>query len=86
MAQVPAAALVFGDDGPRVAVVDGDEAVRFHKVSIARDNGSTVDLASGVSPGDKVVLNISDQIDAGEKVRPIDDESRLATAAPPTLR
>jgi RND family efflux transporter MFP subunit len=86
MAQVPAAALVFGDDGPRVAVVDGDDAVRFHKVSIARDNGSTVDLASGVSPGDKVVLNISDQIDAGEKVRPIDDESRLATAAPPALR
>jgi RND family efflux transporter MFP subunit len=81
MAEVPAAALVFRDDGPHVAVVDGDDAVRFHKVSIERDNGSTVDLASGVSPGDKVVLNIDDQIAAGEKVRPIDDESRLAAAA-----
>jgi hypothetical protein len=35
---------------------------------IARDNGSLVELASGVQPGDKLVLNISSQIASGQKV------------------
>jgi hypothetical protein len=37
-------------------------------VVIARDNGSLVELASGVRPGDKLVLNISSQIAAGQTV------------------
>ena len=36
--------------------------------TIARDNGSLVELASGVKPGDRLVLNISSQIAAGQKV------------------
>jgi RND family efflux transporter MFP subunit len=82
-AQVPAAALVARAAGPQVAVVNGDDTVQFRNVSIARDNGNTVDLASGVAPGDKVVLNISSQIAAGQKVRPGADGSHLANAHPP---
>ena len=37
-------------------------------VTIARDNGSLVELASGVKPGDRLVLNISSQIAAGQTV------------------
>lgn len=66
--QVPAAALVFRPSGPVVAVVGDDNRVSFHKVTIARDNGDTVDLSSGVAAGDKIVLNISSQIAEGEEV------------------
>jgi multidrug efflux pump subunit AcrA (membrane-fusion protein) len=69
-AQVPAAALVFRTAGPQVAVVGSDDTVRFRSVSIARDDGSTVGLSSGVEPGDRVVLNLSSQVADGQKVRP----------------
>jgi RND family efflux transporter MFP subunit len=83
MAQVPAAALVFRAAGPQVAVMTGSDTVEFRDVSIARDDGNTVELASGVAPGDRVVLNISSQIAAGQKVRPSGDGSHLADAEPP---
>lgn len=67
--QVPAAALVFQAGGPKVAVVDSDGAVHFRAVTIARDDGDRVELSSGVSDDDRLVLNISNQIVDGEKVR-----------------
>jgi RND family efflux transporter MFP subunit len=80
-AQVPAAALVARPAGPQVAVVADDDTVQFRDVSIARDDGKTIDLASGVTPGDRVILNISSQIVAGQKVRPSAD-SHFAGAPP----
>jgi RND family efflux transporter MFP subunit len=66
--QVPAAALVFRAKGPHVALIDPEGRVRFRKVTIARDQGNVVELGSGVSPGDKVALNISSLIAEGELV------------------
>ena len=68
LVQVPAAALVFRSNGPQVAVVDGASRVSFRKVTIARDDGNMVEIGSGVSPGDKVALNISSQISDGQAV------------------
>jgi RND family efflux transporter MFP subunit len=73
MSQVPAAALLFGSQGPRVALVDGDATVRFRAVTIGRDDGDKVELSSGVSNGDRLVLNISNQIFEGEQVRVSND-------------
>lgn len=74
--QVPAAVLVFRSDGPEVAVVDKEDKVSFHKVKIVRDNGNTVDIASGIDVGDRVVLNISNQITDGEKVAVSEEKER----------
>ena len=74
MSQVPAATLVFGAAGPKVAVVASDGTVRFKPVTIGRDDGDKVELSSGVAAGDRLVLNISNQITEGEKVRVSDDE------------
>jgi RND family efflux transporter MFP subunit len=68
LVEVPAAALIFRASGTQVAQVDASGKVRFADVVIARDNGSLVELASGVKPGDKLVLNISSQIAAGQTV------------------
>ncbi len=69
LVEVPAAALIFRASGTQVAQVDADNKIRFVNVAIARDNGSVVELASGARPGDKLVLNISSQISAGQTVR-----------------
>jgi RND family efflux transporter MFP subunit len=81
VSQVPAAALVFGVSGPQVAIVGSNDTVEFRNVSIARDNGGVVELASGVRPGEKVALNISSQIADGQKVRLSTDDGDVASVA-----
>jgi len=66
--QVPAAALVFRAGGPQVALIDSEGRIRFRNVTIARDQGAVVELGSGVSPGDRVALNVSSLIADGEQV------------------
>jgi len=69
MSRVPAATLVFSPTGPTVAVVSADNTVRFRAVTIGRDDGEQVELSTGVSDGDRLVLNISNQIAEGDKVQ-----------------
>jgi len=78
---VPAAALVFTRDGPRVAVVGPDGAVNFKKVTIARDDGDQVELGDGVNAGDLLALNISNQIVDGQKVRTVGEASAAPLAS-----
>lgn len=66
--EVPAAALIFRSSGTQVARVDANGKISFETVQIARDNGSLVELASGVKAGDRLVLNISSQIASGQTV------------------
>jgi RND family efflux transporter MFP subunit len=66
--EVPAAALIFRSSGIQVAQVDGAGKIQFRDVMIARDNGSLVELSSGVKPGDRLVLNISSQVASGQTV------------------
>jgi membrane fusion protein, multidrug efflux system len=65
---VPASALLFRAGGPQVALIGSNETVKFQDVTIARDNGNFVEIASGLSAGDKVALNISSQIADGDRV------------------
>jgi RND family efflux transporter MFP subunit len=67
--QVPAAALLFRSGGPQVAVISDDGTVAFKDVTITSDNGNEVAVDSGLAIGDKVALNLSSQIVAGDKVK-----------------
>ena len=69
LVQVPAATLLFRGGGPQVARVDASGKVHFVDVAIARDDGSLIELASGVGAGDRLALNISSQIRDGDAVR-----------------
>jgi RND family efflux transporter MFP subunit len=68
LVQVPAAALLFRSKGPQIAVIDENGVVAIRDVTIARDDGNVVEIGSGLTIGDKVALNLSTQIVAGEKV------------------
>ncbi|HEX4389294.1 MAG TPA: efflux RND transporter periplasmic adaptor subunit [Steroidobacteraceae bacterium] len=82
LVQVPAAALLFRAAGPQVALVDAGGRLTFRNVTIARDDGSVVELASGVAPGEQLALNVSSQISEGERVsaHPLDSSGPAALA------
>jgi RND family efflux transporter MFP subunit len=69
LVQVPAAALLFRASGPEVARVDSDGHLSFRPVTIGRDDGRVVEIASGVSAGERLALNVSSQISEGQLVR-----------------
>jgi RND family efflux transporter MFP subunit len=75
--QVPASALMFRTSGPQVALIDDKGKVKFQDVAIARDNGNFVELASGLNPGERVALNISNQIANGDQVT-VKEEAKTA--------
>jgi RND family efflux transporter MFP subunit len=64
---VPSEAIIFNREGLSVAVVDGGVA-RFHKVSVVRDFGTTVEVNAGVKEGDQVILNPAVNLTDGQKV------------------
>jgi RND family efflux transporter MFP subunit len=66
---VPASALIFNQRGLQVAIVDNDGRIALKQVTISRDLGNEVELASGISADDRVVTNPPDGITAGDKVR-----------------
>lgn len=66
---VPDEALVFNAAGLQVAVVDSGGAVRFQKVSIYRDFGTTAELRDGLQGGENLVLSPPAELADGSKVR-----------------
>jgi RND family efflux transporter MFP subunit len=68
---IPAGALLLLVDGPHVAVVDADNCVRLRPIKIARDLGDTIEVSEGLSGGETIALNLSDQITDGQKVSPV---------------
>jgi membrane fusion protein, multidrug efflux system len=66
---IPASALIFNQSGLRVATVGSDDKVLFKTVTIARDLGRDIELASGISPDDRIIVAPPDGIADGDQVR-----------------
>jgi RND family efflux transporter MFP subunit len=66
---VPSSALIFDANGLAVATVDAQQHVLLKPVSIQRDLGATVELATGLLPSDRVIENPPDGIGNGAEVR-----------------
>jgi RND family efflux transporter MFP subunit len=75
VADMPAAAVISRSGGLQTAVVDDEDRVRFRNVKIGVDDGGFVDVVDGVKSGEKVILNVSNQIVEGEKVQTNDAEA-----------
>jgi multidrug efflux system membrane fusion protein len=67
--RVPSSALMFRDSGMAVATVDADGQVRIRPVTVARDYGTAVEIASGVTRADRVIDNPPDSLRQGDRVR-----------------
>jgi RND family efflux transporter MFP subunit len=66
---IPASALLFNSKGLRVATVDADSRIRFKTVTIARDLGKEIELGSGLSADDRVIVAPPDGMVDGDRVR-----------------
>lgn len=64
---VPGDTLVTGQQGARVAVIEGGR-VKFRKVQVGRDLGNEVEITSGLKGGEQVVVNPSDDVRDGRPV------------------
>jgi RND family efflux transporter MFP subunit len=65
---VPANAVLFRSEGLRTAVVRDNKA-QLVPITVGRDFGSTLEVTSGLSKGDKVIVNPSDSLTSGTPVR-----------------
>jgi RND family efflux transporter MFP subunit len=73
---IPGDTLVVRPDGPQVAVVASDGAVHFARVQLGRDFGDRLEVLSGLEEGQKLVVNPSDSIREGARVKPVSSPER----------
>jgi RND family efflux transporter MFP subunit len=66
---VPASALIFDQGGLRIATVGADDRVVLKSVTISRDLGKEVEIASGLAADDRVIASPPDGIASGDLVR-----------------
>jgi RND family efflux transporter MFP subunit len=65
---VPADAVIFNSDGLQVAVA-ADGVAHLHKIMVARDLGTQVEVRDGVEAGDQVILRPMVNLADGSKVQ-----------------
>jgi len=66
---IPSSALIFNQNGLSVATVGNDDKVLFKKVTIARDLGKEIELASGLGADDRIIVAPPDGLADGDAVR-----------------
>ena len=66
---VPSSSLIFDAKGLSIATVGADNRVLLKPVVVGRDLGAVIELASGLSPNDRVIQNPPDGIASGAEVR-----------------
>ena len=65
---LPASTILFQADGPQVGLVNSQNQVELRKVTLGHDFGDTIQIASGVHPGDAVIANPPDSLTNGMHV------------------
>ena len=80
---IPASALIFNKDGLRVATVGADDKVLFKTVTIARDLGREIELASGVSAEDRIITAPPDRF-VGRRCGSVSHRSAQKPKSPAT--
>jgi RND family efflux transporter MFP subunit len=62
---VPAKTVLMRSSGPHVVIVSSDGAVRVQKVVLGRDSGTEVEVLSGLTGDERLVVNPSDDLRDG---------------------
>ncbi len=78
--EIPAQGLIMKENKAFVPIVSDEDKVVFRRVTIYDTDGLKIRLLSGVSPGDRVILNPSESFREGEAVQPIMMESKQVAA------
>jgi RND family efflux transporter MFP subunit len=79
---VPASALIFDQSGLRVATVGADGRVALKQITISRDLGREVEIASGLEADDRVIESPPDGLAPGDQVRVAGEPGAIAVQEP----
>ena len=82
--RLPANTILFRADGLQVATIGPDNMVKVKKVTQGRDFGKTVEIVDGLDANDQVVINPSDSIEDGIKVRIAPPPEKSKGGGPPS--
>jgi hypothetical protein len=66
--------------GPEVAVVNANNTVQLRPVGIQQDMGSYIEVATGLKAGERVALNVGDEINTGTRIEPNHVDAPVKTA------
>ena len=66
---IPVNAMLFRQEGPRVAVVGPDSKIHLRPIAIGRDYGASLEVLEGVTVEDRIVINPADSLQDGQMVR-----------------
>ncbi len=69
--EIPVSALTVRGSNTSVAVVDESGIVRFRPVKVAQTDGVRVSLSEGVKQGERVAINLPDEVADGSTVQPV---------------
>ncbi|HTH97697.1 MAG TPA: efflux RND transporter periplasmic adaptor subunit [Stellaceae bacterium] len=76
--RLPATALIVTNHATEVAVLGPNNTVHLQPIQIGRDEGDSVEIASGLAPEDKVIDNPPETIESGMTVRLATTPSQVA--------
>jgi RND family efflux transporter MFP subunit len=71
---IPGDTLVVRADGPQVARVDAGGQVHYARIKLGRDFGDRLEVLSGLELGQQLVVNPSDLVREGVRVKPVPQE------------
>jgi membrane fusion protein (multidrug efflux system) len=78
---IPSGALIFNASGLRVATVDGGNKVTLKTITIARDLGQVIEIASGITSSDRLIASPPDGLSDGDLVRVVQGAGAKQIAA-----
>jgi RND family efflux transporter MFP subunit len=78
---IPSSALIFGQNGLRVATVDANSKVTLKFVKIARDLGQVIEIATGIDAQDRIIESPPDGLSDGDEVRVVKGPGAAKQAA-----
>jgi len=79
---VPVNTLLLRGEGARVAVVDEKGVVTLHKVELGKDFGQKIEVLSGVTVADRLVLNPPDSLSDGDQITILEKKDKEKSDKP----
>jgi RND family efflux transporter MFP subunit len=84
--RIAANALLFRAEGPRVATVESNGRVSLHEITLGRDFGTVIEVATGLKAGDAVILNPPASLETGVSVRVRREDKTTGVANSPPAK
>src|SRR6266702_5813177 len=83
---VPASAVLFRSADLEVAVVGADRRVTLKSITAGRDFGTSLEVLTGLAPGEDIIANPPDSLATGTLVRVVQPPSNPASTGSPAAR